>query len=1171
MMIFKVINTKPNKNFCRHQCQQQNLFQIVLASLLIIFSSSIFVSALADDEDQVLNQTELDFKDSQAKPQETQEPNVLKKPVLVGEYNTDGKARGVTVVGRYAYIADYEKGLKIINIVNPTNPVLAGSLDTDGLAVGVTVVDDYAYVADNDKGLKIINISTPANPSLVGGLSTHAATGVMVIGDYAYIADYSYGLKIINISTPANPSLVGSLATDGNAMEVIVTRDDAYVVDNDKGLKIINIVNPTNPVLVGSLDTDGGANGVAVVGGYAYVADGHRGLKIINITTPSEPDLVGDLDFEYAIGVTILGDYAYVANGGGLKIINVATPAVPVLLGGLDTDGSAYVVVVEGNYAYVADWDKGLKIIRVKDHAPVVSDLYKSVTTDTTITFTVKDFTDKYSDLDEDPLTKIQITSLPANGTLTLSETPVTVNQEIATADLNNLTFEPESKWHGNSSFGWKGFDGFEYSVDGANVNMLIDTPPIVSDISKSGPRNKPLTFSEADFTNKFTDADGDSLTKTKIMNLPKNGVLKLLDKAVSVNQEIVLEDLNYLDFNPETNWHGEDSFGWKGNDGFEYSTTGADINMFIDVPPVVSDLYKSALTDSTVTFNAKDFSDKFSDVEGNELTEIKITSLPINGRLKLAGAAVTADQEIDVKYLDDLTFESTSSWTGKTSFNWKGRHGEYAYSTDPADVNILVVAPIYPAMAGVLDTGSKTNGVAVLGEHSYVTDRYKGLKVVDISSKSQPVVVGGLYTKGEAYGVSVLGDYAYVAAFDGGLNIIDISKAKKPLLIGRIETQGYAYAVTVVDNYAYVAVKKSGAGTINGLEIINITNPSHPFSVGSLETDGDASGISVSGKYLYLADGDKGLKIIDIVNRAAPTLIGCIKTNGSVSDVLVSENYAYVADYDRGLKVIDISTPESPTLVSSLATDGKAIGIKIAVNCAYIADDIRGLKVIDITMPQAPIDIGDQSIKGEASGVTAVGNYAYLADGTGGLKVVRLKSGTPQIGNVYKSGTENESVGFSEEDYSEVFQDSNGERLKKVKVVTLPNDGDLKLAGAEVQGGQEIDAGNLNTLTFNPVSDWYGEAIFSWKGCDRFVYSKELADVRITLVKQKGHSTKESSGLDEEEKQHFCDEYWWSCYVVPPLVAAGCAVTTATVAGVIYLHKKGMWCFRHRGYAGIN
>ena len=113
--ISKVINLNSNKNFCRRQ--RQNPFLIVLISLLMIFSNVIFASTFTDDEDQLLNQTATDFKEQQAKAQKTQEPNVLKHPVLVGGLKTDGSALGVAIIGDYAYVADYDRGLNIINIV----------------------------------------------------------------------------------------------------------------------------------------------------------------------------------------------------------------------------------------------------------------------------------------------------------------------------------------------------------------------------------------------------------------------------------------------------------------------------------------------------------------------------------------------------------------------------------------------------------------------------------------------------------------------------------------------------------------------------------------------------------------------------------------------------------------------------------------------------------------------------------------------------------------------------------------------------------------------------------------------------------------------------------------------------------------------------------------------
>ena len=41
-----------------------------------------------------------------------------------------GIARGVTVSGNYAYVADYRAGLKVIDITDPANPQIVGSVDT---------------------------------------------------------------------------------------------------------------------------------------------------------------------------------------------------------------------------------------------------------------------------------------------------------------------------------------------------------------------------------------------------------------------------------------------------------------------------------------------------------------------------------------------------------------------------------------------------------------------------------------------------------------------------------------------------------------------------------------------------------------------------------------------------------------------------------------------------------------------------------------------------------------------------------------------------------------------------------------------------------------------------------------------------------------------------------
>jgi hypothetical protein len=291
-------------------------------------------------------------------------------PTLVGTYDTSGYAMGVQVVGNYAYVADRDSGLQIIDISNPLNPLLIGTYDTSGSAYAVQVVGNYAYVADSDSELAIIDITNPTNPLLTGSYDTLGdAYGVQVVGNYAYVADADSGLQIIDISNPLNPQPKGTYDTSGRAISVQVVNDLAYIADGS-GLAIVDISNPLNPQPKGTYkNTSGLAISVQVVGNLAYVADADSGLQIIDITNATNPILKGNYDtLGDAYGVQVVGNLAYVADAdSGLQIIDITNATNPILKGNYDTSGRAYDVQIVGNLAYVADGYGGLKIIDVSE------------------------------------------------------------------------------------------------------------------------------------------------------------------------------------------------------------------------------------------------------------------------------------------------------------------------------------------------------------------------------------------------------------------------------------------------------------------------------------------------------------------------------------------------------------------------------------------------------------------------------------------------------------------------------------------------------------------------------------------------------------------------------------------------------------------------------------
>jgi gliding motility-associated-like protein len=187
--------------------------------------------------------------------------------------------------------------------------------------------------------------------------------------------------------------------------------------------------------------------------------------------------------------------------------------------------------------------------------------------------------------VDGNSLVKIMITSLPANGTLKLNGTAVTLNQEMLATDLGKLTFDPNPNCTGTTSFGWNGSDGSLYALVAARVNitvLAVNHPPVVAGFTETIDQNQALPFAPADFTAVYTDPDNNSLVSIRVDALPTNGKLTLNGLDVTVGQVIILNDLVKLIYTPAKDYSGEDSFRWIAFDGVNYSVSLSTVRITI-------------------------------------------------------------------------------------------------------------------------------------------------------------------------------------------------------------------------------------------------------------------------------------------------------------------------------------------------------------------------------------------------------------------------------------------------------------------------------------------------------------------------------------------------------------------------------------------------------------
>jgi hypothetical protein len=247
----------------------------------------------------------------------------------------------IAIAGGYAYLANNEEGLQIVDISNPLTPQVRGLSDTPARAKAVALLGGRAYVADGVGGLQILDIATPAAPRSIGALNwgeetVDVAVAVNANGVFAYVSLAGGGLRIVDVTTPATPVLRGLLPISdpgGRPLSsVAVSGNRAYVAQDLYGLAIIDVSNADNPSLLGRRSN--WAQSLTLSGGNVYLVGG-SGFRIVNPSIPGSPTTVGgyyDINFNYQSQVAVAGQHAFVAGGTkGFVVFNIANPAAPTL------------------------------------------------------------------------------------------------------------------------------------------------------------------------------------------------------------------------------------------------------------------------------------------------------------------------------------------------------------------------------------------------------------------------------------------------------------------------------------------------------------------------------------------------------------------------------------------------------------------------------------------------------------------------------------------------------------------------------------------------------------------------------------------------------------------------------------------------------------------------
>jgi hypothetical protein len=290
----------------------------------------------------------------------------------------DFAARDVEVRNGRAYVLS--DGMQVVDVRNPASPTVLGSIKTAQDFRALDVEGSFAYVVElstmeGTAGLQIIDVSNPAKPALRGRIDVPrpVVSDVDVAGIYAYLTLVTGEVQVIDISNPDAPVVRTSIPVSPITRDVEIVGTFAYITVEvytetriDAELRIFDVSNPLAPVARGRVQVGGEVFALRVIGTKAYIAGGARGLHIVDVADAAHPTLRGRFTTVSRVdNVVVDGQFAYVANAdastGGLYIIDLGDPQQPRLRGSiatLPTDAvavSGNLVVVAGSRINLAD------------------------------------------------------------------------------------------------------------------------------------------------------------------------------------------------------------------------------------------------------------------------------------------------------------------------------------------------------------------------------------------------------------------------------------------------------------------------------------------------------------------------------------------------------------------------------------------------------------------------------------------------------------------------------------------------------------------------------------------------------------------------------------------------------------------------------------------------
>jgi hypothetical protein len=186
---------------------------------------------------------------------------VAKEGILIlSQLSSPGWSHDVKLSREQAFLADWDYGLRVVDIRVPERPHEIAELPSPATTISVAIRESagvrVAAIADGHAGMALVGLDDSGRPRLLGrnslGLnpadSPHPESGgwahsVAWAGRYVFVANWKRGLALLDAQNLNSPRLIREISTNGTALGVTteVQPDGSWLVflaDGEAGLKV---------------------------------------------------------------------------------------------------------------------------------------------------------------------------------------------------------------------------------------------------------------------------------------------------------------------------------------------------------------------------------------------------------------------------------------------------------------------------------------------------------------------------------------------------------------------------------------------------------------------------------------------------------------------------------------------------------------------------------------------------------------------------------------------------------------------------------------------------------------------------------------------------------------------------------------------------------------------